>query len=312
MVVEKSIEELQQESQEIFMNNNILQEVQDAAKEFITAYENYQKRITTITDKPVKLNKNILLKDDVYSVFYKFQNKLNEYFHQIVKVLYVFHDQNGSPKIAILDNNIEALGMSPWQDIVYRVGKITTILHEEDYDSTTLDLTEQNIQYRWSVAKTKQHRNNWLPILWKVHGIWSGAMVNNLGTIAEAYAKFYVNKFKGFTKKMDEDVCIYICHSKYGVASVDNAPGLLIGDIDNISSLNLAVKKENASPERIKAVYEEVKAILQLGPFDPELMKNKFVENVQANRGQMKMLTGSKLAEAVKMVMSPLEKFEKS
>jgi len=39
----------------------------------------------------------------------------------------------------------------------------------------------------------RHSKTSWLPILWKFGKTWSGAFVNNKGSLNEAYANFYIN-----------------------------------------------------------------------------------------------------------------------
>lgn len=319
-VVETSITELIEQSSVILSDEELEVQrikVENCAKRFLDQYAMYElmkKKVSnSVSGIEAVIDKQKELKY-VYQAFFNFQNELNIYFKQRVKVLFVFHGESGTPQIAIFDNDVSHLGVSSYGALMYQLTEITTILNEKDYDPTRLNETEREIQYRWSVAKEKIKKSRYLPILWKINGQWAGAKVNNLGTIAEAYAKFYVNHFEDFTSDKEINVSIFITHTKYGTASVDNASGLLIGDIDNISGLNLAVKKESASPMSMTKVRDIVQSILNEGPFDPNKMKTAFVDKVQtkAIKGQMQLLTTNELAKMRDEIIAPLEKFAKS
>lgn len=258
--------------------------------------------------KKLRINE-LSLKSQLWNVereFFQFQNTLNNYFNQQVKILYVYHDENKDVKIAVIDNSIQNLTPS----LSYKINEISLILNEEKFfNATPLNKTEKIIQQRWASAKNKfltknkkKMRSNFLPILWKINGKWEGMKINNLGTIAEAYTKFYINHIDFSSLQNDEyRVRFFICHPVYGAVSVDNTPGLLIGDINTFSSLNLAVKKEKASSASYKALADILTPM-----FDPkntdtffniEKIKEQFLE--EGFRNQAVELTEKELSDAI-------------
>lgn len=154
----------------------------------------------------------------------------------MIKVMYVYMDpETGKVLLGVTENSTEALHKTNYGAIQYHLNNIKNIFKIEDYDSTLLDAAEQSIYARWQIAKFVTGKNRYLPILWKINGIWEGAKVNNLGTIAEAYVNFYLAKYV-FSGELESDVRTYILE---GAAAVDNASGFLIGD----ASINLGQGK---------------------------------------------------------------------
>lgn len=312
-IIEISIEELEKESKKIFESQDIGQkriEVEERARTFLTNYQLYENKRVKVGQFGVSSKMEAAIINSqrqleiVRKSFYDFQNSLNEYYQMQVKVLFVFHTETNEPKIAIFDNNIEHLGVTHYGGLQYEMGEIEQILTEKDYDSTKLNATEKDIVFvRWVTAKQVIKKSRFLPILWKINGKWAGAKVNNLGTISEAYVKFYVNHFDKFTNDLEKNVCIFIRHPSYGVASVDNASGLLIGDVDNFPSLNLAVKKESASPMNMIKVKNAIEKILKEGPFDPDQMKKIFVEDIKTSKNQMSLLVKKELDDIVDLMI---------
>lgn len=273
--------------------------VEAHAKSFLNSFNVYT---NMEKDKRVKASS---LKTQLWNVereFFQFQNTLNNYLNQWVKILYVYHDENKDVKIAVADNNIQNLTPS----LSYKIKEITLILNEEKFfNATPLNETEKNIQQRWASAKNKfltkskkKNRANFLPILWKINGKWEGMKINNLGTIAEAYTKFYINHIDFSLLQNDEyRVCFFIRHPIYGAVSVDNTPGLLIGDIDTFSSLNLAVKKEDASSAKYQTLANILTSMFKSNNFNIEKIQEKFQD--EGVKNQAIELTTKELSDAI-------------
>jgi hypothetical protein len=66
--------------------------------------------------------------------------------------------------------------------------------------------------------------------LWYLDGKWSGAKVTNKGSINEAYANFYINKFRQFILPgvSHKNVRTFVLT---GIGNVDNTSGFAIGDV---------------------------------------------------------------------------------
>ena len=275
------LEELRKEASQMFVPN--IEEVRQAALSFCHEYEQAQKEYQTWLSssgktKSRRKQNEIMLLSGARAAFDVFQNKINAYFHQMMKIMYVYMDpKTGAITLSVLDNSVSALTLDPnYGAVQYHLNEIKNVFQIEDYDSVLLDAAEQSIYSRWQIAKQHTKKSRYLPILWRAQGGWAGAKINNLGTIAEAYVNFYINKYI-FTSNLEENVGIYILHPTYGAVAVDNASGFLIGDT-SIDNIHFAVKKETASPMNLKKVYDETKKILALPVFSPEYLKKIFVD----------------------------------
>ena len=81
-------------------------------------------------------------------------------------------------------------------------------------------------------------------ILWKEGSNWDGRWISGAGPLGEAYVAFFINEFV-FPKQIEKAVKTYIINEKMGVAAVDNASGLLKGDVEK-GVLQLGVKARGA------------------------------------------------------------------
>ena len=274
------------------------EEVRRRAKDFISKYrlyeQLYKKELNTLgKTSSKKLSSQLQLKI-VRKSFYDFQNSINLYFGQILKVMYVYMDPNnqGQVTLSVLENDIQHLEENKWGTVSYHLNELKNIFKLEDYNSFSLDNTQQNIYNRWQIAKQKAKRSTWLPILWNIENKWHGAFVNNLGSIGEAYVKFYINKHQ-FVGGLEENIGVFILNPDYGVQSVDNASGFLIGDTSMAEgAIQLAVKKEYASPENLKQIYDIVSLVIYEEDFI-EILKNRFIEQEKesAKHSQVKKLS---------------------
>ena len=286
-----------------------IEEIKWLATSFCEAYKRLEneKKINELSRR----RRNIeFFENHVFDLFEEFQRKINLYFNQYMIVLYTYIDENGqfilSPQTDG-SNALQALENDRGLEIVqYHLDKIETIFKHEDYDSSLLDATGKDIYYRWNRAREhcKKLKGRYLPILWKINGEWGGAQVNNLGTIAEAYANFYTNKYDGFIKGNNEqNVKTFIMDDTYGAYAVDNASGFLIGDV-SVGHIHFAVKKDTASPMNLKRVYDSVREILD--NFDIEKLKDEFItkEKERVKPGsQVHQLTSEQIAETVNGVI---------
>ena len=275
------------------------EQVKIKAQNFILAYEEAEKRYTELL-KLYNKNRSRHLKqwaelEVVREKFDDFQNAINAYYNQLVKIMYVYTDpKTGAVTLSSEENSSSLLSINKdYKNVQYHLNSIKNKFKLTDYDSSILDATEQSIYSRWQIAKSVTKQNRFLPILWKINGVWAGAKINNLGTIAEAYVNFYLAKYE-FSKSLEQDVQTYILHPSLGAASVDNMSGFLVGDTSALNGrVQFAVKKDTASPIRLKTIYEEVKKIIYADDFDIDILWNRFVniEKQKSKKNQVKKLS---------------------
>lgn len=285
-------------------------EVKNTALDFCKAYElamlefSLDDKYSSFTSakSASRHQKRFLYEKKVHEAFANFQNAINNFQNQIVKVLYVYMDEDGQITLNVLDNDGKHFSLAKG-DPRYLLEEIKNKLTFLDYDSTLLDATEQSIYVRWQIAASRRKKKTQaqrLPILW-YEGRWYGAIVSNLGTIAEAYAGFYLSKYK-FSGHLEHDVGTYIVN---GAAAVDNTSGFLQGDqmteFKNLS-VQWAVKKANAAPPNMKEVYEIVAKIKD--NFSVEQFLEEFDKTARKSQNQVTPLLGQKLTGKARQLSS--------
>lgn len=286
--LEKDIEQMLRPSRE---------EVRQAAQKFLKSYEDSQKKYNQLLKQAGRKKSSHLKQWAELEVartdFDNFQNSINAYYGQLMKIMYVYMDPStGAITLSVEDNTTELLQINKnYKSVQYHLDSIKNIFKMDDYDSTLLDATQQSIYARWQIAKSHTKKSQWLPILWKINNKWAGAKVNNLGTIAEAYVNFYISKYN-FSSYLEQNVSTYILHPQLGAAAVDNASGFLIGDSSALNGkIQFAVKKDLASPMQMKKVADEVRKVIDSEDF-LEQIAYRFVEEEKekAIRNQVKPL----------------------
>ena len=227
---------------------------------------------------------------ETYEKFFKFQNLFNEYFQQKIQMLYVYRNESGEFNLGLLENDLSHVIMNKYGSLEYNVDQIQNIMKLEiaEYDSTSLNETANEIYRRWDIAKSIYRKPVWLPILWKINGEWNGRRVNNKGTIAEAYANFYIHQII-LEGNIENRVQTYVIDKEYGMLSVDNTLGFVIGDI-NTGQVQYAVKSQRAGLMGMYKVYkyiQDIKDLLNNG-LEEEALKKLF--ELTSQKGTVKQV----------------------
>ena len=200
----------------------------------------------------------------VYEQFFKFQNAFNAYFKQKIQMVFVTND-NGM-KLVVADNDLKHTIMNQYGTLEYTIKDTEQqILKNTKYDSASLDRAAVSVYDRWDKAKqdainSGRKRQAGLPILWKVAGAIDGRIVNNKGTIAEAYANFYLNSIELNGSDLEYNVATYVTDPDYGMASVDNTMGFALGDVGR-AHMQYAIKSERAGLAGMHRVYQFIAKI---------------------------------------------------
>ena len=225
----------------------------------------------------------------VYEKFFIFQNKFNAYFGRKIQMLFVIPD-NGI-KLVLADNDLKHVVVNQYGSLEYQINDLSlTLLKENEYDSSLLDDTANSVYARWDAAKAKLKKSVGLPILWKIANGWDGRKVNNRGTIAEAYANFYINQVE-FQGDLEYRVGTYVCDGAHGMMSVDNTMGFALGDI-NRGHVQYAVKSQRAGLMGMHRVYQYIRSIRKmLGQnITDEALVSQLMEKV-SQKGTVKQVT---------------------
>lgn len=260
----------QQELETSSINTYTVIQSMDAFKTAYDQYDKLRKNIKRQNRKgyqqlPGLLAERDRLQENAYDKFFKFQEDFNNYFGQHMQMVFVTEDL----ELILIDNSIADLQRNQWGKLSYMMQNIKNgiiLKADDDYDPTSLKNTATEVYHRWDVAVSKHAgKAQHLPILWKSGGRWMKAMVNNKGTIAEAYANFFINKIY-FLASIEENVGKYVMDEIHGMRAVDNTSGFVVGDVqqgDN-SHVQFGVKTNLASPMGMAQV---AKLIQQLSSF---------------------------------------------
>lgn len=235
------------------------------------AAEDFRKKYEINFDIVKRPRDNKYTAKELRSSFFKFQNAVNNYLGQEVKVLYVFKDENGTYHLTTFNNAADPNHFRGKNYTQYYLKELKKELDKQECQEFVqkLDKSQNTVITRYNIAKSKLKLIAGIPLLWKMRNVWQGIIVDNEGTIAEAYANFFINKINInenypniFPKNNKEQQVEDYAMNPYGLISVDNASGFFIGDI-SYEATQFAVKKENASPMKMKAVYEKIDEILK-------------------------------------------------
>ena len=243
------------------------------------------------------------LEKEIYPLFFDFQYKFNLYYGKLIKTVFVYYDENGS---AILYTGEDKMSMLT-PSLQYTAAHIKNLnnliaLEQEEYDSTNLDAARQEVDYRFGIATSRYDRSTFIPILWKIGGEWYGAIVNNRGTIAEAYANFFLNEVE-FSGDIEPDVGQYVTDNEHGMMSVDNTPGFFAGDVDR-GQIQYQIKAEGAGPGGFIQVGLHVQKILA----DLNNLKLTEAQAIETLKGKLEKDIASANAPQVYMLRNSLEK----
>lgn len=223
----------------------------------IEKYEHYIKDLKSLNFEDL----NNIVRDIIYRDFFELQNLLNIYFRQQIIMTYVHIDENGERTIQLYNNDIEHLSAQKVTNkytskenirLVYQFeehGKqLKRCLPNGDDKNIGLQNTAKEVTNRFYHYKGR--------ILWKIQNEWYGYKIGNLGPINEAFTAFYIRRIE-FNQQLQENIHIYMLHTKYGVIAADNANGFLMGDV-KMGGLQFQVKGELAGPQGVTQVKKEL------------------------------------------------------
>lgn len=270
-----------------------------AMNKFETAYSNYyalvlarrKAKALSQTDSAQALKLKIEAEQsEVYKQFFQFQNIFNEYFNQKITMVFVDLEKH---QLTVADNDLSHVIQNQFGSLEYQINEASAaLLKNFEYDSSRLDVTSDSVYQRWEAAKRELKRSVGLPIIWKIGpNEYDGRKVNNKGTIAEAYANFYLNSVELPSTNLEQNVGTFVVNEEYGMASVDNTLGFAIGDISRGGINQYAVKSNRAGLMGMHRVYQYVKKIkAELGTGDDHALVKALMEKV-SQPGTVKQVT---------------------
>lgn len=294
-----TLQDLEEELKKDLMPSKEVQyeNVKKYAIEFREKFEKLTKLkggIIRSTDLQNQIFKDKMFNEKVYDAFFKFQNALLLYLDETVKVIFVYRGEDKIAHLGVVENSAEHLKQGIKGTIQYNLKEIKNVLVQENYKGSEqlLNTFNQVELVRWERALETHEKKVWLPILWLENGKWAGATVNNRGTLAEAYASFYINEEQFFNKQhadMEINVKYFIMN---GATQVDNRNGFLIGDVKK-GNINFAVKKDMASPQKILAIYKFLSLIMK-DIDNPEIFVGQLVDKFRTKEETRRVATQAK------------------
>lgn len=202
----------------------------------------------------------------LYHASFDFQNKLNDFLGQQVKMIFVVEDASGPELYEMTSEEILKFDYSSTNQLVARY-RVTN----EDLGKSLkkLEITEANLNFSLTGLKTTysevlvryriSRSQNLRLLMWKPGNSWKKMTVSAEGDINEAYAAFvFLNKVSpSFKKTLEYNIGDFA----EGVAAVDNMSGLLKGDV-SVGNIEYGIKSAGASVLGLKQMEKLANQIL--------------------------------------------------
>ena len=278
--VKPSMEQVKQAAKELVEYATLLKEKNSGVLEQLNSlnYEN-ENSVLNFSKKMIQSETEYLnLMDKVYN----FQNIANEFLGQ--KVLMTFVAVSGSTgKVDLYgfeaDTShifVEKTAEGKGANYAGRYSKIGVIkrnsqkLINSNYESSggkkTLDNTFQETWQRFRMSKARYKMGGAAYILWKKGNSWDGRWISGAGPLGESYVAFFIDEYV-FSNVIETAVSDFILNNKYGVAAVDNASGLLKGDVKK-GIYELGVKAKGAQALGYTEIIGYANELLQASNID--------------------------------------------
>ena len=212
----------------------------------------------------------------LYKASFEFQNKLNEFLGQQVKMIFVVEGASGPELYEMTSEDILKFEYSSRNQLIARY-RVTS----EDLGKSLkkLEITESNLNFSLTGLKStytevlERYRisrsQNLRLLMWKPGNSWKKMTISAEGDINEAYAAFvFLNKASpSFKNTMEYNIGDFA----NGIAAVDNMSGLLKGDV-SVGNIEYGIKSAGASALGLSQMKILAKQILS-EDFGPESLK---------------------------------------
>jgi hypothetical protein len=251
-------------------------------------FENYMKE----RNNRMKEEKTSEIFKKYYSIILKYQNELNiAITGQSIKVIGVYRSSTGK--------NIELYEMTA-KDIVNHMipklerGKLSIksglegkkdfqglkVLSKDksfNFSIEGLDKTAEEIYQRYNYSKSRLVKSSIGYVLWKPNGRWLGIKIATLGDVDEAYSLFFLKDKKNpsFTKKMEINIDDFI---RFGIQTVDNAPGILQGDVTGKDEQFYQIKGIGSSLGSVTKLFDVFDSLKNINENNLEESASKIVK----------------------------------
>ena len=251
-------------------------------------FENYMKE----RNNRMKEEKTSEIFKKYYSIILKYQNELNiAITGQSIKVIGVYRSSTGK--------NIELYEMTA-KDIVNHMipklerGKLSIksglegkkdfqglkVLSKDksfNFSIEGLDKTAEEIYQRYNYSKSRLVKSSIGYVLWKPNGRWLGIKIATLGDVDEAYSLFFLKDKKNpsFKNKMEINIDDFI---RFGIQTVDNAPGILQGDVTGKDGQFYQIKGIGSSLGSVTKLFDVFDSLKNINENNLEESASKIVK----------------------------------
>lgn len=252
-----------------------------------------------ISDIPKKL----------YHASFEFQNKLNEFLGQQVKMIFVVEGASGPELYEMTSEEILRFDYSSSNQLSARY-KVTSddlgksLKHLEinesnlNFSLTGLKTTYSEVLARYRISRSKNLRL----LMWKPGNSWKKMTISAEGDINEAYAAFvFLNKVSpSFKRTMEYNIGDFA----QGVAAVDNMSGLLKGDV-SVGNIEYGIKSADASALGLKQMENLANQILMedFGPDSLQKVQQKLASRAKT-RNHISDLVNNTTDDLLEMIAS--------
>lgn len=229
-------------------------------------FENYMKE----RNSRMKEEKTSDIFKEYYSIILEYQNKLNMAITgQSIKVIGVYRSNTGRnielyelTAENIIDHMVPTLksgnlsiktGLESKKDFQ----RLTMLSKKKsfNFDIGGLDKTAEEIYQRYNYSKSRLVKSSIGYVLWKPNGRWLGIKIATLGDVDEAYSLFFLKNKKdpSFKKGMELNIDDFI---RFGIQTVDNASGILQGDVTGEDGQFYQIKGIGSSLGRVTKLFD--------------------------------------------------------
>lgn len=231
---------------------------------------------------------------EYYSIILEYQNKLNMAITgQSIKVIGVYRSDTG--------RNIKLYELTA-KDIIdhmvptLRSGSLSIktgleskksfqgikILSKKEklfnFDIKGLDKTAEEIYQRYNYSKSRLVKSSIGYVLWKPKGRWLGIKIATLGDVDEAYSLFFLKNKKEPSFKKDDIELNIDDFIRFGIQTVDNAPGILQGDVIGKDGQFYQIKGIGSSLGKVTKLFDIFDSLKDINENNLEEIASKIVK----------------------------------
>lgn len=258
----------------------------DAKVKFVND-ENVYREVTNFKKEMVN-SKRLYL--NLMEKIFNLQNAVNSFLGQKIQMIYTYIGEDGKVTVYEFDNIIDHLRPKRESDSSAFKGsldfskstlqKLKEKQRKDTEEQKKLDKTFEEVYSRAMISKEKLGLKSSFYIFWKEKRNWKQAYITSMGALGEAYFKFFISAFDGFTKYIENNVGIFITHKNFGVISGDSTSGFLQGDFsvspfNSNKTIEYGIKAQGASSMGYSDIVRYAKNIYESSDLEEYLLNLK-------------------------------------